>query len=244
MLNEFASSVSYFGIVLTGLIYLLACLLQKKTKLAFLNPLVVSCAAIIILLIVTGIDYDVYMYGKPLGEGRFDGTGAGFFQLMLTPTTVCLAIPLYEKLIYLKKYPLAIFGGITSGAITSVGCVLAVSVLFDLNHQQYVTMLPKSITTAIGMGVSQELGGISTVTIAIIILTGIFGNLTAGWIMKLFRIRHPVAVGLACGTAAHAMGTSRAREFGEVEEAMSGLSIAVCGLITVVLASVMSGITW
>lgn len=244
MLNELASSLSYFGIVLTGAVYLLALWIQKKTKLAIFNPLVVSCAVIMILLIVTGIDYDVYLRGRPQGDGSYDGTGAAFFQLMLTPTTVALAIPLYEKLAYLKKYPLAIFGGITAGALTSVGCVLAVSLIFNLNHVQYVTMLPKSITSAIGMGVSEELGGLPTVTVALIVITGIFGNMMAGWIMKLFKIHHPVAVGLACGTGAHAMGTSRAREFGEVEEAMSGLSIAVCGLLTVVLASLMAMIHW
>ena len=242
MLNEFVSELSYFGVCLTGAVYLAALALFKKTKLTILNPLVVSCAAIMIFLLVTGIDYDVYLMGKPKGDGSFDGTGAAFFQIMLTPTTVCLAVPLYEKLMYLKKYPLAICGGILSGAITSIGCVLAMSLIFSLNHQQYVTLLPKSITSAIGMGVSEQLGGLPTVSVALIVITGIFGNMTASWIMKLFRIRHPVAVGLACGTAAHAMGTSRAREFGEIEEAMSGLSVAVCGLITVVLASLAAGL--
>lgn len=244
MLNEIVSSLSYFGVALTGGVYLAALWLQKKTKWTWLNPLVVSCAAIILLLLVSGIDYNVYLYGKPTGNGSYDGTGAAFFQIMLTPTTVCLAVPLYEKLSYLKKYPLAILGGITSGALTSVSSVLAISLLFQLNHEQYVTLLPKSITTAIGMGVSEELGGMPNVTIAVIVITGIFGNLTAPWIMKIFRIRHPVAVGLACGTGAHAMGTSRARDFGEIEEAMSGLSIAVCGLLTVVLASLMAMIHW
>ena len=238
MANELASSISYFGIFLTGAVYLFAVWLQKKTKVSLLVPLVVTCAIIMLLLVITGIDYDVYMYGKPKADGSYDGTGAAFFQIMLTPTTVCLAIPLYEKISYLKKYPIAILGSILSGAITSVGSVLAISLLFGLSREQYATLLPKSITTAIGMGVSEELGGIVTVTIAVIIITGIFGNVTASFFMKLFRIKHPVAVGLACGTAAHAMGTSRAREFGEVEEAMSGLSIAVCGLLTVVLASV------
>jgi len=242
MLNEFVSELPYFGLCLTGAVYVAALALYNKTKWAILNPLVVSCAAIMVFLLVTGIDYDVYLQGKPRGDGTYDGTGAAFFQIMLTPTTVCLAVPLYEKLAYLKKYPLAIFGGILAGAITSVGCVLAVSLIFGLNHVQYVTMLPKSITSAIGMGVSEQLGGFPTVSVALIVITGIFGNMMASWIMKLFRIRHPVAVGLACGTGAHAMGTSRAREFGEIEEAMSGLSVAVCGLITVVLAPLMAGI--
>lgn len=230
----------FFGILLVSLVYALALKLYTKTKLPILNPLIVSCTVIIILLAVTGIDYSVFAYGKPLENGRFDGTGAAFYQIMLTPTTICLAVPLYEKLAYLKKYPLAIILGITSGAVTSVGSVLAVSVMFGLTHEQYVTLLPKSVTTAIGMGVSEELGGIVSVTAAVIIVTGVAGNILAAGVMKLFRIKHPVSIGLACGTAAHAIGTSRAKEFGDVEEAMSGLSIAVCGLITVVVASFMA----
>ncbi|MBQ8510326.1 MAG: LrgB family protein [Clostridia bacterium] len=244
MLNETLSSLSYFGIFLTGAVYVLAVWLQKKTRLSILNPLLVSCVAIMILLLVTGIDYSVYQYGKLNADGSHDGTGAVFFQNLLTPTTVCLAIPLYEKLSYLKKYPLAIFGGILSGTAACLTSILGLSVAFNLTHEQYVTLLPKSITTAIGMGVSEELGGLVSVTIASIIVTGIFGNVTAGWILRLFRINHPVAMGLACGTAAHAMGTSRARDFGSIQEAMSGLSIAVCGLLTVVLASVFAMIQW
>ncbi|MCI8389062.1 MAG: LrgB family protein [Clostridiales bacterium] len=230
--------MSYFGIFLTGFIYVLAMWLQKKTRLSILNPLLITCIATIILLLVSGIDCNIYLYGKPKGDGSYDGTGAVFFQNMLTPTTVCLAIPLYEKLSYLKKYPLAILGGIFTGTIACMVSILTLSAAFGLTHEQYVTMLPKSITTAIGMGVSEELGGMVPVTIAAIIVTGIFGNVTAGWIFKLFKIKHPVAQGLACGTGAHAMGTSRARDFGEIQEAMSGLSIAVCGLLTVILASI------
>lgn len=241
MINELALNLSYFGVFLTGIIYLGAIWLQKKTKLSVWNPLIVSCTVIIVLLLITGIDYKVFVHGKPTANG-YDGTGASFFQIMLTPTTICLAIPLYEKLSCLKKYPLAIIGGITSGALTSVGSVLAIAMVFGLTHEQYVTLLPKSITTAIGMGVSEEIGGIVPVTAAVIVVTGIFGSISAPLVMKLLRIKHPVAVGLACGTAAHAIGTSRAREFGEIEEAMSGLSIAVCGMITVALASIMAEI--
>lgn len=237
MLNELLSGISFFGVFLTGLVYLFALWLQKKTRLSFLNPLIVSCVLIILLLLILNIDPQVFIYGKINADGSHDGSGAAFFQIMLTPTTVCLAIPLYEKLSYLKRYPLAIIGGITAGALSAVGSVLAISLVFGLEREQYVTMLPKSVTTAIGIGVSESLGGIVPVTAALIIVTGIFGSMIAPLVMKLLRIKHPVAVGLACGTAAHAIGTSRAREFGEVEEAMSGLSIAVCGVITVVLAS-------
>lgn len=242
MLNDFISNVSFFGIFLTGMIYIIAIALQKKLKSALLNPLLISCVIIIVLLLITKIDYNVYMYGKQKADGSFDGTGAVFFQNMLTPTTVCLAIPLYEKMIYLKKYPTAILCSIFTGALTCVCCILCMSLLFHLTQEQYITLLPKSITTAIGMGLSEELGGMVSVTIASIILSGIVGNVLASVIFRLFRISHPVAQGLACGTGAHAMGTARASELGEIQEAMSGLSIAICGIFTVVLASLFANI--
>ncbi len=242
MLNNIASNTPFFGAFLTAVIFLIALKLQKKFRLAILNPLLVSCTVIIVFLIAAGIDPDIFIYGRLTADGKYDGTGAALFQVMLTPTTVCLAIPLYEKLSYLKKYPLAILGGIASGAVVSMGSVFAISRIFSLSREQYVTLLPKSITTAIGMGVSEEFGGIVPVTVAVIVLTGIVGNIIASGVVRLFRIKHPVAVGVACGTAAHAIGTSRAREFGEIEEAMSGLSIAVCGIITVILMPLFTAI--
>ena len=241
MLNELASSVSFFGLFLTCFVFVGISWLCKKTKISFINPLFISCAVIIVFLLVTGIDSQVFIHGKKTDYG-YDGTGAAFLQVLLTPTTVCLAIPLYEKLAYLKKYPLAIIAGILSGAITSLGTVLGVAAMFGLSYEQLVTFLPKSITTAIGIDICAELGGIPSLTAAIIALTGMFGNATAAVVMKLFKIKHPVSVGLACGTAAHAIGTAKARDFGEIEEAMSGLSIAVCGLITVILAPMVAAI--
>ena len=188
MINELLSNVSFFGVFLTGMIYLIAIVLQSKLKSSLLNPLLISCIIIIVLLLVTGIDYNVYMYGKLKADGTYDGTGAAFFQNMLTPTTVCLAIPLYEKLVYLKKYPVAIIGSIFIGALSCVALVLAMSLLFGLNQQQYITLLPKSITTAIGMGLSEELGGMVSVTIAAIIISGVTGNMLASVVFKVFRI--------------------------------------------------------
>ena len=151
MLNDIASNTSFFGIFITGVTYVLACAIQKRFKSSILNPLLVSCVILIIFMLVSGIDYNVYLYGKPKADGTYDGTGAIFFQNMLTPTTVCLAIPLYEKLVYLKKYPVAIIGGILAGMFACLGGVLVLSMAFGLDHTQYVTLLPKSITTAIGM---------------------------------------------------------------------------------------------
>ena len=120
--------------------------------------------------------------------------------------------------------------------------ILGFSFLFGLNHEQYVTLLPKSITTAIGMGVSEELGGIVTITVASIVITGILGNVIAEGVCKIFKIQHPIARGLALGTASHAIGTAKAMEMGEIEGAMSSLAIVVAGLLTVVGASVFAGI--
>ena len=164
--------------------------------------------------------------------------GAKYISFLLTPATICLAIPLYEEFEILKHNLKAVILGITAGVLSSLGSILAFSYMFMLTHEQYITLLPKSITTAIGMSLSSELGGIPSLTVAIIIITGIFGNLIGEYVCKIFKITEPVSVGLAFGTASHAVGTAKALELGEVEGAMSGLSVAVSGIITVVLANV------
>ena len=133
------------------------------------------------------------------------------------------------------KY-ISILLGIFSGVLASGLSIAGMSALFHLSHTDYVTLLPKSVTTAIGMSLSTELGGVAAITVTAIVVTGIFGNCLAVFLCRLFRITDPVAKGLAIGTASHALGTSKALEIGEVEGAMSGLSIAVAGLMTVVVA--------
>ena len=166
--------------------------------------------------------------------------GRNTLSYFLTPATVALAVPLYEQIEPLKKNWKAILAGIFAGAMTSALCVLVLSLIFKLSHKQYVTLLPKSITTAIGMGLSEELGGIVTITVAVIIVTGVIGNMFAENICKLFHISDPVAKGVGIGSASHAMGTSKAMEMGEIEGAMSSLSIAVSGLMTVVVSLIFS----
>ena len=161
--------------------------------------------------------------------------------MLFRSATVCLAVPLYEQLSLLKKNFKAVAAGIFSGVLASLVSVLGLSALFGLNHEQYVTLLPKSITTAIGMGISEELGGIVTITVASIIITGILGNVIAEFVCKVFKIHHPIAKGLALGTASHAIGTAKAMEMGPIEGAMSSLAIAVAGLLTVIGASVFAG---
>ena len=204
--------------------------LKKKFGWPVLNPLLVAIILVIAFLKATGISYTDY------------NTGASYISYFLTPSTVCLAIPLYKQLELLKKNLTAVAAAITAGVIGSVVSVYVMSMIFRLEHVHYVSLLPKSITTAIGMGVSEEAGGIVTMTIVSIILTGILGNIVAdGW-FKLVGIKEPIAKGLALGTSAHAIGTAKALELGEVEGAMSSLSIAVAGLMTVVAVPIMSGL--
>ena len=152
-----------------------------------------------------------------------------------------MAIPLYEQVELLKKHAWAILAGLLSGVFSGIICVLVLSHLFKLDHAQYVTLLPKSITTAIGMGVSEELGGYVTITVAVIIVTGILGNVIAELVCRMFKIEEPVAKGIAIGSAAHAVGTAKAMELGEIEGAMSSLSIAVAGLLTVIFSPMFAG---
>ena len=225
-MKDLLFSSVFFGVFISLLGYEIGVLLKKKFKLAVLNPLLIAIIFVIAALRLLKIDYQTY----------YDG--AQYLSYLLTPATVCLAVPLYEQLTALKHHWKAILAGTVSGVLASLTSILILARLFSLSHEQYGTLLPKSITTAIGMGVSEELGGIVTVTVAVIIITGILGNIISEVVCKLFKIEEPIAKGLALGTAAHAIGTVKAMEMGEVEGAMSSLAIAVSGLLTVVGASI------
>lgn len=217
------------GIVISLLAYEIGLAVKRKWKLAVLNPLLIAIFLVIIFLAVFQVDYENY------------NSSAQYLSYLLTPATVSLAIPLYLQMDVLRKNFTAIMIGILSGVLASLGTVLVMAVLFGLSHEEYVTLLPKSITTAIGMGVSEELGGYVTISVAAIIITGVLGNMAAETVCRLFRIRYAVSRGLAIGTSAHAVGTAKAMEMGEVEGAMSSLAIVVCGLCTVIGASVFAG---
>lgn len=228
-MNELLINSGYFGFVITLGAYLLGLQVKRKTKMAIMNPLLVAVTLIILFLVVFRIDYEVYQKGSQ------------YVSYLLTPATVCLAIPLYRQLRLLKDHLAAVAGGIASGVLTSILSIYAMSRLFGLSHEYYVTLLPKSITTAIGMGVSQEAGGIVVLTVVSIILTGILGNVIGEAVFRLFSISDPIAKGLALGTSAHAIGTAKALELGEIEGAMSSLAIAVAGLLTVAAVPLVSG---
>ena len=220
----------YFGLFVSVFAYIIGMWLKKKLGWGILNPLLIAVILVIAFLVGTGIPYAEY------------NKGASYISYFLTPATVCLAIPLYKQLELLKKNFAAVVIGITSGVLASAASIFIMSMLFKLDHVYYVSLLPKSITTAIGMGVSEEAGGIVTITIVSIILTGIFGNIIGEAWFKLVKIKEPIAKGLALGTASHAIGTAKALELGEVEGAMSSLSIAVAGLMTVIVVPLVSGL--
>ena len=220
----------YLGFVISILAYLCGVWLKKKLGWAILNPLLVSVVLVIGFLTVFGIDYKTY------------NSSASVISYLLTPATVCLAIPLYKQLELLKREALAVFAAITAGVAGSAASIFAMCALFKMSHVHYVTLLPKSITTAIGMGVSEEAGGIVTLTVASIIVTGILGNIAAEFIFRLAKLEEPIAKGLALGTAAHAIGTAKALSLGEIEGAMSSLAIAVAGIMTVVVVPFVSGL--
>jgi predicted murein hydrolase (TIGR00659 family) len=227
MSELFANSV-FFGVFISLFSYGIGTFLKKKFKLVIFNPLLIAVVLTIAALLILDIDYEKY------------NAGAKYISYLLTPATICLAVPLYEQFELLKKNYKAVLIGIAGGVVTSLASVLLLALLFNLSHSSYVTLLPKSITTAIGIVVSEELGGYIAITAAVIIITGVLGNILAESICKLFHITDPVAKGVAIGTSSHAIGTTKAMELGEIEGAMSSLSIVVAGLLTVIGAGIFS----
>ena len=225
-MHEFLSGSLFFGAFLTLFAYCIGLIVQKKLKHMLFNPLLIAILFVIAVLLVCDIEYATY-YGS-----------AKYLSFLLTPATVCLAIPLYEQFELLKKNYKAVLCGIASGILTCLVSVFVLALVFRLDHATYVTLLPKSITTAIGMGISEELGGYVPITIAAIILSGILGNIFAPSFCRLFRITEPIAIGVAIGTSSHAIGTAKALELGAIEGAMSSLSIVVAGLLTVIGAPI------
>lgn len=225
MTEMFESSV-FFGVFISLASYTFGVWLKKRTGWALANPLLVSIVLVIIVLSLFGVSYESY------------ARGAGIISYLLTPATICLAVPLYQQVELLKKNWKAVVSGICAGVLSSLVCVLLLALLFRFDHAAYVTFLPKSITTAIGIGVSEELRGYVSVSVVSIIITGVLGNIFAEKFLKLMRINEPIAKGIAIGTASHAVGTAKAMEMGAVEGAMSSLSIVVSGVLTVAGASV------
>ena len=211
----------YLGVILTLFSYLIGIKLNRRFKYTILNPILIGSALIIAILMMLGINYSVY---KESTEN---------LSILLTPATICLAVPMYKQFEILKKYKGAVFISVMVGSICALLTIILMAGLLGFDLTTIKSLMPKSITTAIAIGVSEEIGGIPTITIMAVVLTGILGAIITEKVCKIFRIKNPVAVGLAHGTSAHAIGTSKALEIGELEGAMSSIAIIMAGLITV-----------
>ena len=229
-MKEILGSSLFFGVGISVGTYILGTIIKKKVNFFLFNPLLLAITMTIATLLVAGIEYREY------------NNGAKYLSYLLTPATVSLAIPLYEQVTILKKNLAAILIGIASGVLVSGISIFAMALLFGLGHTEYVTLLPKSITTAIGIGLSEELDGYVAITVSAIMITGLFGNIAGGLLCRLLGIKDPIAKGIAIGTASHVMGTSKAMEIGKIEGAMSSLSVAVAGCMTVGAAILFQGL--
>jgi predicted murein hydrolase (TIGR00659 family) len=228
-MSEIFQSCACFGLLLAMGSFQLARAINKRAGKEVCNPLLFATLLCGAVLLGTGTEYDV-----------FYDNGGNILEFFLTPATICLAIPLYKQFELLKKNAGAVLAGCAAGvAAHMAGCALML-VLFRMEAAEYISLLPKSITTAIGKGLSQELGGFPAITMATIMLTGLFGAVAAPALLRLFRVTEPVSQGLAIGTSSHAAGTSRAVEMGEVQGAASSLAIVVTGLLTVIAAPLMA----
>ena len=215
-----------FGILLSLVAFEIGVTISKKFKYSFLNPLLIANILIVGFLLTTGIILESY------------NVGGDYISVMLSPATVVLAVPLYRQISKLKQFWKPILAGIFAGSLTSLACVIVVSKLVGLSDTLMLSLLPKSITIPMGSVVSAQIGGIPPVTIIAITITGITGAVAAPAVCRFCRIKNKVAQGIAIGTASHALGTTRAMEMGEVQGAMSSLSIGVAGLFTAIVAPI------
>ena len=212
-----------FGVAISILAYSLSSYISKRTKIRILNPLLLTMTIIVGILLLFQIDYDVYNQGGQI------------ITFFLGPATVVLAVPLYKQIHLLKANFFPIFIGISLGTITGILSVIGLGKLFGLDLILISSLIPKSTTTPIAMEISTLLGGNSSLTVTFVVITGLSGYIIGGKVLEIFKIKNPIAKGIALGTSAHALGTAKAIEMGEVEGAMSSLSIGVAGIVTVFL---------
>jgi len=216
-----------FGLLISLIAFQAGAYVKKKLKLSVFNPLLIAIILVILFLTLTNISYEDYNYG---------GRMISFF---LYPATVSLALPLYRKFHLFRKNVLPICAGILCGAVSSIACTIFLARLFGLSEKLTLSLIPKSITTPIGMAVSEQMGGVPPVTVVAIIITGILGSITGPFLYRVLKINDKVAMGIAMGSSSHAIGTAKAVEIGETEGAMSGLTMAIAGIATVFLAPAM-----
>ena len=219
-MGDILSGSGFFAVALTVMAFCIGLACQKKWKKAVFNPIMIGAALVMLTLWALDIPVEQYQQDcKPL-------------SYLLTPATICLAIAFYEQLQKLKKHLLAILIGVTGGTLSSLLSVWLMSKWFGFNEVLTTSLLPKSITTAIGVVISDQAGGIGALTTAVIIVTGILGNITGPQLAKLFRLRDPISQGVGFGTASHVIGTTRATEISPLAGAVSSLSLTLAGVIT------------
>lgn len=231
-MNEILNESIYLSVMLTIGSYGIGMWLKKKTGWALMNPLLVALLLCIGFLYFTNTPYEKY------------ANGVSAINYLLTPATICLAVPLYEQFEHLKRNPRAIIIGIASGVFSSAITILGLVLLFGMDYNAYITLLPKSITTPLGMSLSEEIGGNVPVTIMAIVITGITGNIIAEAFLKFIKVKEPIAKGIAIGSASHVIGTAKALEMGQTEGAMSSLAIVTSGIFTVLASSLFALIQW
>ncbi|CUO27931.1 MULTISPECIES: LrgB family protein [Clostridium] len=214
----------FFGLFISLIAFEIGLIIYRKTKFPLFNPLLIAIIIVIGFLKVFNIDFDTY------------NQSGQFINMFLGPATIVLAVPLYKQFELLKKNFIPIIIGITIGSLVGILSVISISVFFKLDSLITISLLSKSVTTPIGIEITNQLGGLTPVTVLAIIISGIIGAVVAPTVCKVFKITNSVAVGVSIGTASHAVGTSKAFEIGETEGAMSSLSIGIAGVITVFLA--------
>lgn len=216
-------SIGILPMLLTLGAYQISVLIQKKLKSAIANPVLISVVLVLAFMLFTGLDNATYQ------------AGMGKMSWLLTPATVCLAIPMYQHFQTLRRNLPAILAGIAAGAVACLFMVILWAVAFRIDTALALSLLPKSVTSAIGVPLCEMAGGLTSVTTAVIIITGIIANILGSLSCKIFRLTDPVAQGVAFGTAGHVIGTARANELGELTGAVSSLSLVVAGLLTAVV---------
>lgn len=214
----------YFGVALSVVAFWIGVKLQRRFQTPICNPLIIAIVLIVVVLEIFHISYEDYNVG---GE---------IINMFLAPATACLAVAIYTKMDILKRNWLPIFVGCVVGSATSMLSVYAMCLLFGLDESLTVSLIPKSVTTPIAVSISQGNGGAVPITVVAVIFTGILGSILSPFLIRLFRVKDSVAAGLAIGACSHAVGTSKAIEIGEVEGAMSGLAIGICGIVTVLIS--------
>ena len=224
-MSELFSS-PYFGVTLSVAAFGIGVKLQQKLKTPVCNPLIVAIVLIAGVLLIFKIPYEAY------------NAGGEIINMFLAPATSCLAVAIYAKIKILKQYWLPILVGCTMGSAASMLSVYGLCRLFGLDESLTVSLLPKSVTTPVAVSIAESAGGVVPITVVAVIGTGILGSMIAPLLIRIFKVTEPMAAGLAIGASSHAVGTSKAVELGEVEGAMSGLAIGVCGIITVLISMV------